>query len=288
MTIYAVPAEAGRSRFYIVRTISNQGMYSIRGVEPGSYHLFAVPTGGFGPPPQHFVGAYTKAVACGLASGCNDHALVLVTVSAGLATTGIPVTDFYAPANAYPLVPTGGPSVTPLSNPSTSYPDAIAAARYEARRGTAASNVLQGAFDQCPTNDTCVALQEKHDGTRSAFFDAQAGSNSEVETCGIYVFQDAAGWHPLNMACGEYPAPGKTLSATFMGSGCINVRLTPGYAGKIVECLPVDTTVTIDRGPVFVAESTASDVANLNRLWWHLVGHGWMVHQYLTGVYNVQ
>jgi hypothetical protein len=76
------------------------------------------------------------------------------------------------------------------------------------------------------------------------------------------------------------------VSATFIGSGCINVRASPGYAGKIVECLPVDTTVTIDRGPVFVPESTASEAGDLNRLWWHLVGHGWMVHQYLTGVFN--
>jgi hypothetical protein len=286
MAIYAIPVEPGRSRFFTVRTITNQGTYSIQGVEPGNYHLFALPAGGFGTPPQHFMGAYTKAVACGLASGCNDHTPVQVTVAASRATTGIAVTDFYAEANAYPLVPKGGPTETPLANPSASYPDAMGAARYEARRGTAASNVLQGAFDQCPANDSCVALQEKHDGTRSAFFDAQAGSNAELKTCAIYVFQDAAGWHPLNTACGVYPAPGKSVSATFMGSGCINVRANPGYAGKIVECLPVDTTVTIDGGPVFVQETSASDAGNLNRLWWHLVGHGWMVHQYLTGVFN--
>ena len=58
-------------------------------------------------------------------------------------------------------------------------------------------------------------------------------------------------------------------------------------SGKLVGCLPVDTTVTIDDGPVFVHESTPSDAGNLNRLWWHLFGHGWMVHQYLTfGSFN--
>jgi hypothetical protein len=288
MVIYAIPVDPGRSRFFTVRTINNQGTYSIRGVEPGTYHVFAVPTSGFGPPPQHFNGGYTKAVACGLASGCNDHAPVPVTVPVGQAITGIAVTDFYAPADAYPLVPKGGPMETPLPSPSRSYPDAMAAARYEAERGTGASNVVQGAFDQCPSNDACVALQGKHDGTAAAFFDAQAGSNREVAACGVYVFQDATGWHPLNMACGVYPAPGKSVSATFIGSGCINVRANPGYAAKIVECLPVDTMVTIDRGPVFVPESTASDAGNLNRLWWHLVGHGWMVHQYLTGVFNTR
>jgi hypothetical protein len=281
MTIYAIPVDTGRSRFFTVRTVNGQGKYSIQGVAPGTYDVFAVPSGGFGAPPQHFMGAYTKAVACGLAYGCNDHTPVQVTVSAGQATTGIAVTDFYADANAYPLVPRGMPTPTPFTQALASYPDALTAARAEAPRATSASTVVQGAFNQCPANDTCVALQDKHDGTRSAFFDVQAGSNSEVTNCGVYVFQDAAGWHPLNVVCGVYPAVGKTLTATFMGSGCINVRANPGYAGKIVECLPVDTMVTIDGGPVFVQESTASEVGNLNRLWWHLVGHGWMVHQYL-------
>jgi hypothetical protein len=288
MTIYAVSVGATGSPFYTVRTIKNQGAYSVEGVAPGSYHLLAVPTGGFGSPPQHFVGAYTKAVACGLAYGCNDHTLVPVSVSPGAVVTGISVTDFYAAANAFPLVPEGGPTATTLPSASASYPDALAAARYEGRRGTGASTVLSGGFDQCPMNDTCIALEQQHDGTRSAYFDAHAGSNSEIVACGVYVFQDAAGWHPLNTACGVYPVPGRSLSATFMGSGCINVRVDPGYTSKIVECLPVDTLVTIDRGPVFLQEATPSDAANLNRLWWHLVGHGWMVHQYLTGVFNTE
>jgi hypothetical protein len=288
MTIYALPVDATRSEFHVVRTIKNQGAYSIRNVEPGTYHLFAVPTDGFGPAPQHFVGAYTKAVLCGSGNACTDHTPVPVTLSAGQAITGIRITDFYAAENAYPLVPKGGPSLTPLPSPSPSYPDALAAARYEALRGSGVSNVLLGSFGQCPTNDACVALQEKHDGTLSAYFDALAGSNSEVVNCGAYVFQDASGWHPLNMACGGYPAAGKLVSATFMGSGCINVRANPGYSSKIVGCLPVDTMVTIDGGPVFVQETTASDAENVNRLWWHLVGHGWMVHQYLTGIYNTR
>lgn len=287
MTIYAVSVRAAGSPFYTVRTVKNQGVYSIKGVAPGDYHLFAVPTGGFGPPPQHFAGAYTRAVACGLGNGCADHTPIPVTVSTSQAVTGIAVTDFYAPGNAFPLVPEGGPSAVPLPDATSTYPDALAAARYEGRRGTGASKVVQGAFDQCPTNDACLALQQQHDGTRSAYFDARAGSNSEFVACGVYVFQDAAGWHPLNTACGVYPSPGTSLSATFMGSGCINVRTDPGYTSKIVECLPVDTLVTIDRGPVFLQEATASDAANLNRLWWHLVGHGWMVHQYLTGVFNL-
>ena len=80
----------------------------------------------------------------------------------------------------------------------------------------------------------------------------------------------------------DLPGSGENRLRQLHGGGCINVRASPGYSGKLVACLPVDTTVTIDDGPVFVQESTPSDAGNLNRLWWHLVGHGWMVHQYLT------
>jgi len=146
----------GRSRFFTVRAIMNHGSYSIRGVEPGTYHLLLSGRAD-SVHLQHFNGAYTKAVACGLASGCNDHAPVPVTVRAGQAITGIAVTDFYAAANAYPLVPKGGPTETPLPSPSRSYPDALAAARYEAEHGTGAPKIVQGAFDQCPSNDAWVA-----------------------------------------------------------------------------------------------------------------------------------
>jgi hypothetical protein len=287
MTIYAIRQSGRGAPFYTVRAIKDQGTYTIKGVAPGTYALFATMTAGLGPR-QRFAGGYTKFVLCGLRYGCTDHTPVPVTLTSGQAVTDIPVTDFYSPGPAsFPFVPSGARATTPVPSPLPSYPDAIAAALYEAQRGTQTPHVFSGPFEQCPVNDACVALQEKQDGTRAAFFTAQAGSNTDVVTCGVYVFQDATGWHPLNTACGVYPAPGKTASATFMGSGCINVRLNPGYSGKIVECLPVDTMVTIDAGPVFIQESTASDAGNLNRLWWHLVGHGWVVHQYLTGPHNV-
>src|ERR1700682_363191 len=288
MSIYAIHVGGKPSDFYVVRTILNQGIYTIRGIPPGTYHLFATPTGGFGQGPQRFGAAYTRAVLCGLSVKCTDHTPIDVIVASGQAVTDINVSDWYDSNRAdYPVVPMPFPSATPTVSPAASYLDAQAAATFEAQFGTGASKVLSGAFEQCPVNEACIAVQEKHDGVRSAYFLAQAGSNTDVVTCGVYVFQDTSGWHPLNADCGRYPAPGKSVSATFLGSGCINVRANPGYSSKIVACLPVDTTVTIDGGPVFVQEATASETANLNRLWWHLAGKGWMAHQYLTssGIY---
>jgi hypothetical protein len=287
MTIYAIRQAGTGADFYTVRTIKNQSGYSIKGVAPGTYQLYAIPTAGLGPR-QHFMGGYTKSVLCGLAYECSDHSPVTVTVAAGQSVTGIAVTDFYIQApDSFPFVPSGAPAATPLPSPSASYPDAMAAALFEAQRGTQASRVLSVDSEQCPVNEACVSVQDKHDGTRAAYFIAKAGSNTDLVSCGVYVFLDGSGWHPLNTACGVYPAPGKSVSPTFMGGGCVNVRANPGSTGKIVECLTIDSTVTIDAGPVFVPETTASDARNLDRLWWHLANHGWMVHQFLTGVFKV-
>jgi hypothetical protein len=281
MTIYAIRTTTGRPDFYTVHTIRNQGTYSIRGVAPGSYKLYADPAGGPTSVGHRFPAAYTAAVSCGLAYGCNDHSVLTVEVSAGAAATGINVTDWYAPENSFPVVPPGDPALVIASNPPPHYPDAGGAAAYEALHGTQARRLLSN-FDQCPANESCVALGPAHDGTRAAYFVARAGSNSDVFDCGVYVFQDSAGWHPLNTSCGNYPAPGRSVGATFMGSGCINVRASPGYTSPILKCLPVDSTVSVDGGPVFLQESSPSESANLNRLWWHLSGLGWMAHEYLT------
>jgi hypothetical protein len=278
MSVFAIPTTGSTGEFFVVRSVRGQGNYTLERLPAGTYYLFAVPTEGFGDPPQHFFGGYTKAVLCGNNAGCEDHTPVPVTVTEGQAVTGIGVTDFYAGANAFPLVPSAAPFATPMPTPARSYADAMGAARYAGWTGTGATLVVTGDASQCPVNEACVALQDQHAGTRAAYVVARAGSNNDLTTCGIYVYQDSAGWHPLNTSCGNYPAPGKTVHASFMGSGCINVRANPGSSAKIVNCLPVDTRVTIDGGPVYVADSSASN----NELWWHLTGEGWMAHQFLV------
>src|SRR5438132_108169 len=230
MSIYAIPVGGTATRFLTVHTIRMQGTYTIVGVPPGTYRLFAIPTGGFGPPPQRFGASYTRAIACGSSSSCTDHSPIDVTVAPAQAVAGIDVNDWYAPQGAYPLVPSPFPSVTPTPSPAASYPDAEAAATFEAKRGTDALKVVTGIFSHCPVNEACIAIQEKREGVRSAYFLSQAGSNTDIVPCAIYAFMDTSGWHPLNTVCGNYPAPGKTVSASFMGSGCINVRATPGYS----------------------------------------------------------
>jgi hypothetical protein len=279
MVVYAIRVGSAPAAFYTTETIMNQQKYTILGVPAGSYEVYATPALSASGHP--FPAAYTRAIGCGLSVSCTDHSVIPVALRPGQAVTGIDPDDFYAPANAFRVIPPGGPVPASVANPSAQYADPQAAAKYEARRGTEATQVndVEG---RCPPNVSCAALGQRHDGTSVVYFIGQAGSNSDLVACAYYVFQDASGWHPLNTACETYPAPGRSVTATFMGSGCINARENPGYTSKILQCVPVDTVVSIDGGPIFVQETTASDAGNLNRVWWHLAGRGWMVHQYLT------
>jgi hypothetical protein len=280
MVVYAISLTAPGSPFYAVETIKNQGNFTLLGIPAGTYEIYAVPASADSGSP--FPAAYTKAVICGLAYGCDDHAVIPVRIVPGQTVSGIDPGDFYAPPNTFRKIPAGGPHISPVvPSPSSAYPDAASAATYEAERGTQAAGIVEN-IASCPRNQSCAAIGQRHDGVRAAYFVGNAGSNSDLHECAFYVFQGGSGWHPLNTACGSYPAPGRSATATFMGSGCINVRQGPGYANRILQCIPVDTRVDIDEGPVFEPEAAPSDAANLNRVWWHLVGLGWMVHQYLT------
>jgi hypothetical protein len=98
---------------YFLDTANGQGVYSIN-VPPGTYYVVSylyqgVPgntgqvdsyTLGGGP----FAGGYTNMVPCGLAAGCDDHALLAVVVEAGQTVTVNPG-DWYAPEGAFPSIP---------------------------------------------------------------------------------------------------------------------------------------------------------------------------------------
>jgi hypothetical protein len=278
MTVYALRVDGTGLPFYTVQTVKNQGSYIILGVAPGTYYLL---DGGM--PDGHFGGAYTKDVPCGLAYGCNDHSLIPVIVAPGQNVIGISVTDWYAPPDSFPLVPAGGPSPSRLPSAPVGFPTATQAAVYEAQRGTGAP-YLAGAFGQCPTNRACVTLGDERDGTHAAFLVGQAGSNNIFMGCAAYVVQDSSGWQPLNTVCGTFPAPGVSLAISVMGSGCINVQASPSLTSAVVGCIPIDSTVTVDQGPVFVEEPSPPDTPSIAHLWWHLAGHGWMSHQYLSSM----
>lgn len=104
MTIYAV-STTDRSIFFSVEVPRAQAppksTYTITGVRPGTYNLFAYVEGSDG----SAGGAYTEYVTCGLRAGCPSHDPIDVTVRAGETVREIDVTDWYAPPGTFPTRP---------------------------------------------------------------------------------------------------------------------------------------------------------------------------------------
>ncbi len=96
--------QVGSSANYHIDTALGQASYQIDHVPPGTYHVVAyvLPGGGF---TSGLAGGYTQMVPCGLKSGCNDHTLLDVVVTAGKVTSGVDPNDFYADAGTFPPDP---------------------------------------------------------------------------------------------------------------------------------------------------------------------------------------
>lgn len=143
----------------------------------------------------------------------------------------------------------------------------------------------------CPASTTkCIAIQSEVDGDHAAYFRARMSHLHPEDlgfysaACFIYTFQDATGWHFLDMVCAgpesgvSWPDVGEFDYVFVTAGGCANVRATPGLSGKVVACLPAGTTVNIDGGPDYVVEA----MPRVSHMWWHLQGKGWMAHDFLV------
>jgi hypothetical protein len=98
---------------YFVDTAKGQGQFSLN-VPAGTYYLVSYPyegtAGNTGQVDSYtldggpFAGGYTQMVPCGLASGCDDHTLLPITVTEGQTVTADPG-DWYAPEGTFPPMP---------------------------------------------------------------------------------------------------------------------------------------------------------------------------------------
>jgi hypothetical protein len=297
MTVYAIPVEAIRASevrrsttcYTTTQTVAFQQTFHIVGLAGGDYYVFAnwepavvASSSRPGVRDDRFGAAYTRAVPCGLLYTCTDHSLIAVSVQSGHVTSGIQVTDWYAPPGTFPKRPDNAPPAVTLGPEPAAFLSAQGAASYYAQL------FMGGVYTQfaCPPNHACVPLGPEIDGIGSAYFPANAGSNDDLLPCGVYVYRDSAGWHPVDVRCSTgvsfFPAVGASgmVSGRIGETGCVNVRLAPGRTGKVVGCLALGTLVEIDEGPSFVNDPGPS-LGPPDRLWWHLKGRGWMVHTYL-------
>jgi len=98
---------------YFVDTAKGQGEYSID-VPAGTYYLVSYLYEGtagntgqvdsYTPGGGPFAGGYTQMVPCGLASGCDDHTLLPITVTENQTVSADPG-DWYASEGTFPLMP---------------------------------------------------------------------------------------------------------------------------------------------------------------------------------------
>ncbi len=129
----------------------------------------------------------------------------------------------------------------------------------------------------CSGSQTCFRLgtpSRAMVGTNAGTFYAQVGgaSGGGGSGCWVFLYHDAAGWHYVNVRCaqatGAIPGPQDIVKV----SGCANVRDAPGLNSNVLACLPNGTIVDVDSAPTYVD----------GHIWWHLIGRGWMAHEYLT------
>src|ERR1700687_1946609 len=294
MTIYAIPVTAVQASsvrghadcFQTVQTVFNQTTYHLLDLPPGNYYVLATTASvvewrsasdsRVGNPEKYFGGAYTKYVACGLGYTCTDHALLPVNVQAGQVTAGIAMTDWYADQGTYPMVPANAAQPVTLAPEPAAFSSAMDAAVYYTQLTTGGKYVQA----TCPVNRACVSVGSVHNGVNSAYFLGSAGSNTDLLSCGAYVWFDTpTSWHNADVVCKahspNFPSIGASGAVSgFMGdTGCVHVRQTAGRTGVIAGCLALGTAVTVDGGPVFVNEPDPS-LGPSDRLWWHLQGRG--------------
>ncbi|KKQ24212.1 MAG: hypothetical protein US40_C0002G0043 [Candidatus Roizmanbacteria bacterium GW2011_GWC2_37_13] len=90
-----------QSKYFLIKTGQNQGTFTIKDVDPGTYYVVAYPVGSN----SSLAGGYSKMVPCGLSVECTDHSLIPVNVTAGQTTSGVEVRDWYAPEGTFPKKP---------------------------------------------------------------------------------------------------------------------------------------------------------------------------------------
>jgi len=280
--VYAISTAGASHGAYSVETNWSQSNFTIKGIAPGSYYVYATNRPIQAPVHGCVQGAlYSVAVKCGLDVSCTNHSPLRVTVKAGVTAVNIDPGDYFTDDALVPAPPAWiVPPRPPIQPGSKGFASARAAAVATAASQT---TLVVDSMATCPVNRACTAVGTEHDGTQAAYFIGVAGSNRNLIPCGFYVIHVQAGWQPLSQDCGRptiFPAVGQSgpVAMGFQNrypGDCANVRTLPGPTGKVVGCLVDGTQVRLDSGPAYVPMATT------NGLWWHIGARGWMADDFL-------
>jgi hypothetical protein len=124
-------------------------------------------------------------------------------------------------------------------------------------------------------------------GPDSAHFEYESYGIGSGAVCFAYVYQDAAGWHPLDVLSTQdlAPADGGTVAVSVPGGGCVNLHATPAHASRVHSCVSPGTQATyvVEQGPVYVAETDPTTRLAMGTIWWYLSGlGGWVAQDFVA------
>lgn len=173
---------------------------------------------------------------------------------------------------------TSSPSSTPTESPGSASHGPPASCCYpEARQAGSLGVAKSLGIPVGPPCDgpSCITFDRQHDGLGAGYMYFNVRMSNFQKSCITYVFKEPTGWEYLESRC-----EGDLLISPYLGSavqihvssGCANMRATPGLGAAAVGCVPDGTRAVTDDGPSFAD----------GRLWWHLVGNGWMAHDFLV------
>ena len=225
--------------------------------------------------------------AAGLCSGSAPVVGELsLTFSGGASVT--------ASVNTYPalpggMTPCGGAvqvgAITQVSSAPTFTSSALAAAEAEVEQEEGES---VSATPCTPTAEQgCLTLSGSWGGTSAAYFAYQAYGTGGGAVCYAYVYQDAAGWHPMDVLCTQASAPadGGTVTVSVPGGGCAAVHATPGHASSTVSCVSssASATYSVEGTPTYVAETDPTSGLPMGTMWWYLPAlDGWVAQDFVA------
>jgi hypothetical protein len=172
------------------------------------------------------------------------------------------------------VIPSASPS--PIASPhaatAAETSDMIAAGKPVAEQRLAipdCGSASPGAGHDCFT--TSLGGPDAFVGPNAGYFHGSRFGSG----CWVYLYLDAAGWHFLDVRCGQAVGslPRVDQDDAVNVSGCANIRSQPSLQSQVLACVPNGTLVHISGGLVYQD----------GHLWWLLQGRGWMAHDSLVG-----
>jgi hypothetical protein len=260
-------------------------------VVPGTYKLVAYTVAGSAGP---HVGAMGAIAGCSSDPACQPHfAMTTVTVRDSELVNQVVIKDWNLPSGAVPPEPRLDQYATipPAAWPTTdlpAFPTPADAAIFGMERSE-----YRSATGTCPVLNpdlpaACLSFETIQFGTNAAYIRGKLGPAEQLSTIWLYVFKDVAGWHFLSQTVdppsgqGAPPRVGQpdTIQTYYQGGRCADVHIGPGRQQKTTTCLGNGTQVSIDGGPTYT-EETRPDGVHAGSIWWHIVGKGWVLHEFL-------